>query len=109
MKEGTEYWMTQFLTGEVKYYQEQLSKTTKYNKEEKMLNEGQIKSMNVTEEWDSPQFIDTLGGKLGVYTMQGAGIGGAPCTEAIIKNLIPVLRNQNCNIYMTDWSHEIHR
>jgi len=38
MKEGTQYWMRQFMLAQASHYEEQLSRTVMYNKEEKMIH-----------------------------------------------------------------------
>ena len=117
MKEGTEHWMTEFMTSQADYYKEAIynanNAKTSFNKEEKALSGEQLGSMNVTEEWEQfgnlkMKFVKE--GKIlqkGVYWRQGAGVGGAPCTEATSYN--PFDNTPGCGTYISDLNKQINR
>ena len=107
MEEGTKYWMTKFMNSQATYYNDAIQGMTKAQalskKEEKMITpvnrDGKVIEvnglLNVEEDFDDPKFIDKLGGKFGVFTQQGAGIGGAPyLSQTYINDGLNAIKRQ---------------
>jgi RHS repeat-associated protein len=99
MQNGTDYWLEQFMDSQVGYYQglQQTGSLTWAGKEEKLLEDpiGTIKPEEAVNDK--------------IFALQGAMAGKAPCTDAILKNIIPFLRSHDCNIYLNDFKNQIIR
>ena len=122
MKEGTKYWMEKFMLSQATYYDKAIQGMTKAQalskKEENTLNEWQLDSLNVDQDWsqfDNLKMKITEDGEilqLGVYARQAVGVGNAPCLDLFKNFANPEYlkkKNPECGDFINDSTKQIIR
>ena len=106
MREGTQYWMRQFMLAQASHYEEQLSRTVMYNKEEKMIHDAN-EVFRIEEEMMGEIYKNNLGD--GVFFEQSIGSGKSDCIKHMTERGDNIIWDDECDLFLDDLSSQIYR